>query len=57
MSTETQRRSVAVQEQTSAALSVSTENYAAKQVVQAFGLAGREVARFTAVSDFSCADR
>jgi len=51
MSTETQRRSVAVQEQTSAALSVSTENYAAQQVVQAFGLARREVARFTAVSD------
>jgi ABC-type multidrug transport system fused ATPase/permease subunit len=46
-----QRRSVAVQEDTGALLSVAAENVAAQPVVRAFGLESRELARFRRASD------
>jgi ABC-type multidrug transport system fused ATPase/permease subunit len=51
MSAETQRRSLAVQEQVAGVLGISGENYAAQQVVQAFSLARREITRFAAACD------
>jgi ABC-type multidrug transport system fused ATPase/permease subunit len=51
MSAETQRRSIAVQEQVAGVLGISGENYAAQQVVQAFSLARREITRFAAACD------
>ena len=50
MASGAQKRSIAVQEETAGALSVAAENYGAQQVVKAFGLAAREVARFRQAS-------
>ena len=46
-----QRRSIAVQEQTGNLYSVAAENYAAQNVVKAFGLENREVGRFERAAD------
>ena len=51
MSKGAQKRSIAVQEETGAVLSVASENYGAQSVVKAFGLQAREVARFRQSSD------
>ena len=46
-----QKRSVAVQEQTSSLLAVAAENYGAQPVVKAFGLEARERSRFARAAD------
>ncbi len=46
-----QKRSVAVQEQTSGLLAVAAENYSAQQVVKAFALEARERSRFGRAAD------
>ena len=51
MSAGAQRRSIAVQENSSALLSIAAENYRANPVVKMFGLAGRERTRFAQQGD------